>query len=224
MKKLNVLIVDDHPIIVDSYKKALEHIEKRHPEFCFTIKSARDCDSADLLIDQAANGIPLDLVLLDIRLPASKKGSLCSGEDLGMKIREIFQEVKILIFTSYSDNYRLGNILQNLDPDGLLIKGDTDFANLVEAIITVLEEPPFYSKSISRLLRKQATNQFILDRIDRLLLHQLSKGSRTKDLPNVIPLSISAIEGRKRKLKDLFDAHEKDDGLLLERARERGFI
>lgn len=224
MKELNVLIVDDHPIIMDSYKTALKQIECDCPEFRFKIKTANDCDSADAIIESAVNGTPLDLVFLDIRLPASKNGMLTSGEDLGIKIRELFSKVKILVFTSYSNNYLLGNILRHLDPDGLLIKGDTGFAELKNAIITVLNDPPCYSKGIARLFRRQATNDFVLDKIDRTLLYQLSIGTRTKDLTSIVPLSISAIEGRKRKLKQLFDADEKEDSRLIIKARERGFI
>jgi len=224
MKELSVLVVDDHPIIMDSYKMALKQIECDCPEFRFKIKTASDCDSADAIIENAVNGTPLDLVLLDIRLPASKNGLLTSGEDLGVKIRELFSKTKMLVFTSYTNNYRLGNILRHLDPDGLLIKGDTDYAELKNAIIMVLKDPPCYSKEIARLFRRQATNDFILDKIDRILLYQLSIGTRTKDLTDIVPLSISAIEGRKRKLKELFDANEKEDSQLLTKARERGFI
>lgn len=224
MRELNVLIVDDHPIIVDSYKMVLKQIECECPEFRFKVKTASNCDAANDIIENAVNGTPLDFVLLDIRLPASKNGMLTSGEDLGIKIRELFSKVKILVFTSHSSNYLLGNILKNLDPDGLLIKGDTNFAELKDAIVTVLNDPPCYSKKIARLFRTHATNDFVLDKIDRVLLYQLSIGTRTKDLIDIVPLSISAIEGRKRKLKELFDANEKEDSQLLIKARERGFI
>jgi hypothetical protein len=45
-----------------------------------------------------------------------------------------------------------------------------------------------------------------------------------RDLPKVIPLSIAGIERRKRKLKDLFDAEDKKDAILIKKARDHGFI
>ncbi|WP_412985754.1 hypothetical protein [Pontimicrobium sp. IMCC45349] len=114
--------------------------------------------------------------------------------------------------------------MRNVNPDGLLLKSDITFNNLFEAINTVIEEPPFYSKQVIKLLRKQAANDTILDNIDRRLLYELSIGARMKDLPNIIPLTIAGIERRKRKLKEAFNTQKDDDKELLEIARKKGFI
>ncbi len=224
LKKWNVLIIDDHPLIIRCHKNALEQIEKNHPKLSFKIRTAGDCDTANFEIENAVNGIPFDLVLLDIRLPHSKCNTLLSGEDIGLKIKELFSKVRIIVFTSYTDNYRISNILHNLNPEGFLIKEDISFQDLVDAITNVIFDPPFYSKAIMKLFRNQISNEFILDNIDRQLLYHLSIGSMTKDLPKVIPLSLAGIEKRKRKLKDLFDADHNEDKLLIEKAREKGFI
>ncbi len=222
-RKINVLVIEDHPLIIDSYLKALKDIEKSD-KFEFRIKTANDCDKANYHIENSVNGIPFDLVLLDIRLKPSKCGKFLSGEDLGIKINSLFNSVRIIIFTSYTDNYRINNLLSNINPEGLLIKEDTSYRDLIESINTVLIDPPYYSKSVLRLIRKHVTNDFILDGIDRKLLYHLSIGSKMRDLPKVIPLSIAGIERRKRKLKDLFDADDKKDALLINKARDHGFI
>jgi len=222
-KRINVLIVEDHPLIVDSYVNALKNIEKNN-DFEFRVKTANDCDEGNFHIENSINGIPFDLVLLDIRLPPSKCGNILSGEDLGIKIKNLFNTVKIIIFTSYSDNYRINNLLNSINPEGFLIKEDTSYSDLVESIITVLSDPPYYSKSILKLIRQHVSNDFILDGIDRKLLYHLSIGSKMRDLPKVIPLSIAGIERRKRKLKDLFDAEDKKDAILIKKARDHGFI
>jgi hypothetical protein len=45
-----------------------------------------------------------------------------------------------------------------------------------------------------------------------------------KDLPKLMPLSIAAIEKRKRNLKHMFNVKKMDDRQLMVSAREKGFI
>ena len=88
----------------------------------------------------------------------------------------------------------------------------------------MLEDAPAYSKTVKILLRKFATNDVSLDKVDRQILYQLSIGTKMVDLPNVIPMSIGGIERRKRQLKEVFDITKLDDKALVEAARAKGFI
>jgi DNA-binding NarL/FixJ family response regulator len=221
---LNVLIVDDHPIIFESYQRALNQISDANGDLKFRVRYAIDCETANKEIVKAVNGTPIDLAFLDISLPPSEDGKLVSGEDLGLKIKEYFKNVKIIVFTSYTENYRLNSILKHINPDGFLLKTDITYKHLVEVIKTVIFDPPFYSKAIVRLIRRQISNDFVLDRIDRLLLYQISIGAKMKDMPDVIPLSIGGIEQRKRKLKCVFDLEQKGDRELIMLAKEKGFL
>ena len=63
-----------------------------------------------------------------------------------------------------------------------------------------------------------------VDKIDRQIFYELSLGTRTKDLPEVVPLSIAGVEKRKRLLKEKFDVEEQGDKALIIKAREMGFI
>lgn len=75
-----------------------------------------------------------------------------------------------------------------------------------------------------KLLRDQIVNDFVLDNYDRKILYELSIGTRMKDLPKLIPLSIAGIEKRKRNLKRMFNVKKMDDRELLISAKEKEFI
>ena len=60
--------------------------------------------------------------------------------------------------------------------------------------------------------------------MDRKILYELSIGSRMKDLPNYIPLSVASIEKRKRQLRKVFGVKNKGDRELILKAREIGVI
>jgi hypothetical protein len=57
-----------------------------------------------------------------------------------------------------------------------------------------------------------------------IFLYLLSQGIKTKSLLEHIPLSMSAIEKRKKQLKMLFSVEDGKDETLLEMAKEKGFI
>ena len=52
----------------------------------------------------------------------------------------------------------------------------------------------------------------------------LSQGIKTKNLASHLDISTSAIEKRKKQLKDLFDVQDGEDETLLNEARKKGFV
>ncbi|MHA7943602.1 hypothetical protein ACJOV8_011070 [Formosa sp. 3Alg 14/1] len=45
-----------------------------------------------------------------------------------------------------------------------------------------------------------------------------------KDIPEIVHLTLSCIERRKRLLRDIFNTKQKDDKSLIEKAKMSGFI
>ena len=222
-KVIKVLIVEDHPIIIDVYQRALKETANRYRDLKFSIDTAKNCDMAmERIKKSGSEGI--DLVFLDMRLPRSKDDTILCGEDLGAKIKDTFKNVKIIVSTSYNNAFKISSILKYLNPDGFLVKNDITTKLLIDAIKTVIVEPPFYSKTVIQILRKQSTNDFVIDSIDRKILYELSNGTKMNELPKVLPLSIAALERRKRILKDVFNVTGKGDRDLLLLAEEKGFV
>ncbi|MDG2194278.1 MAG: response regulator transcription factor [Polaribacter sp.] len=229
MKKYthSVLIIDDHPLISEAYKNALNiiEIESESAEISFGIETANNCDTAFAKIKESAKKrVPFDLIFLDIKLPPSKEGKIRSGEDLGIRIKSLLPNSKIIISTTFNDNYRIHSIFQSLSPDGFLIKNDINPQELITAIKAVISNSPYYSITVVKMLKKEVSNDLLIDKVDRALLYELSIGTKTKSLPNIIPLSIAGIEKRKRHLKELFDITKQDDKTLISVAREKGFV
>ena len=224
-KKTSVLIIDDHPLICDAYVNALHFIEKENSEISFKITLTHNCDDAIAKIKESSKRVlKYELIFLDIKLPPSKDKKILSGEDLGLEIKKLLPDSKIIVSTTYNDNYRIYSLMKNLNPDGLLIKNDITASELVNAINLVLTSPPYYSSSVSQTIRNEMLNDLLLDKIDRRLLYELSIGTKTKDLPMTLPLSIAGVEKRKRNLKNIFDVFGLEDKDLISKAKEKGFI
>ena len=88
----------------------------------------------------------------------------------------------------------------------------------------MLTDPPYYSKTIIKLLRNEVSSHYVLDDIDRKLLYELSIGTKMKDLPNILLLSLAAIEKRKSRIKQLFEVENQFDKELFSKAKEKGFL
>ena len=55
------------------------------------------------------------------------------------------------------------SILKSLNPDGFLIKSDISPKELIDTIDTILNDPPYYSKTVIKHLRKQVVGGYFLD-------------------------------------------------------------
>ena len=198
---LKILMVDDHPMIIEGYQMTLVATKKPHQHLDIDI--AHDCDMAFELIKKASiNQETLyDVCFFDISLPASKDGLITSGEDLAALTREYLPEAKVVILTMFNESFRILNIIRSIDPEGLLIKSDLTSSELAEAFQQILTAPPYYSSTVNSFLNKTIQSEIFLDEINRKILHLLSRGIKTRSLTEHISLSMSAIEKRKKHLK-----------------------
>ncbi len=217
---LKILLIDDHPFSIDGYKNIIEVLHTNKEINKYTTDEAYCCESALQLIQ---NNI-YDLVLLDISLPPSKNGLFQSGEDLGRLILKKYPETKIIVITSFHDPLVLNNILHTISPKGFLFRGDVSSRILSAAILKVLKGDTYYSTLILNLIQKNLSSKIILDAMDKQILYELSKGVKTVDLKNTIPLSQAGIEKRKRILKETFNTKRQDDSALIKAVIEKGYL
>ncbi|MCR8667457.1 response regulator [Aestuariibaculum sp. M13] len=220
----NILIIDDHPMIIDAYSSAINNSELSKNRFEIKIETASCCNSAISKIENKGFNENLDLVILDISIPPCEEKKIFSGEQLGMFIKSIVPNLKILVITSYDDSLRINNILSNLNPDGFLVKKDISSLDLILAIETIISGHPFYSNTVNLLIKKRMANKIILDEKDLRILMELSNGSRMKELIDVVHLSKAGIEKRRRLLKVAFEVNGKSDRELILEAKKRGFL
>lgn len=218
IKEIKMLMVDDHHMILEGYENVLSR--SRVKDVQLILDKANTCD---LAWEKIGSGI-YHIVMLDINFPISIGSKILSGEDLGIRIKKEYPAIKVIILTVLEDTFRLHNILDNINPEGFLLKGEVTARKLKECLEAVITSPPYYGTKVSKLLHSRAFHKFSLDETDRIILYQLSLGTRTKDLPNHTKLSLRAVEDRKKKLKKIFNVKGEGNSALLEEARESGYI
>ena len=223
-QEYNVLTIDDHQIILDTYKNAFNFVKESLNNVDFIIDEAKNCDEALVKIKTMSSTNFMNIIVLDISLPKSRDNKIFSGEDLGKMIKSKIPNAKLIVSTSFNDNLRLNSIMRGLNPEGFLVKGDIGFGDIVNCIKKVMSHETYYSNTVLNFLRKKAINTIVLDDIDIKILYEISNGARMKELLKEIPLTKTGIEKRKRILKSSFNVVSNSDRDLVLIARERGFI
>ncbi|MEM1002689.1 MAG: response regulator [Bacteroidota bacterium] len=222
MNHINILMVDDHPIIIEGYQNVL--MATKAEDQTLLIDTANNCDMAVSLIERSTRSTNYDICFFDISLPASSDGKYTSGEDLALLAKELLPNAKIVILTMFNESFRIHNIIKEINPDGFLIKSDLTSIELADAFQQILKSPPYYSSTVNNYVKRTITSEIYLDDINRKILHLLSQGIKTRSLGEYVGLSTSAIEKRKKQLKLLFSIPDGKDESLLKEAREKGFL
>jgi len=218
--KKNILIVDDHPFIIQGYKNA---ITRYNPEnYDFVISEAKDCQSAFTLITNT-DSLVFDIAFLDISMPSYEEKGLYSGEDLAKLILQYMPNCKIIMLTMFTEFLKLKTLINNVKPRGLVIKNDLTFDELLNTFDKVINDQTYYSKSILEMLGSH-DNSIEIDLFDKQILFHLSKGTKIQDIPQFVPISLNAIESRKANLKELLEVVEGDDTDLVKAAKNKGLI
>lgn len=221
VKEINILIVDDHPFIIEAYKNAIKGYSSA--EYEFTITQASDCKSGYENITAPQNG-KFDIAFFDISMPAYEEKGMHSGEDLARLIKTEMPECKVILLTMHTELLKISNIVKSINPNGLVIKNDLTFDELLTAFNKILKDENYYSQTVVKLISQIQYDNIEIDQFDRQILYHLSKGTKTKDIPSFVPLSLSAVEKRKLNLKETLNIKGGSDIDLIREAKNKGLL
>lgn len=220
---LNILIVDDHPMTVDSYINLLSdgEFQENLPNF---IKSHNCEDAYTKIMLHHKQNINLDFALLDINLPPYKQQNINNGIDLAFLIREKFVNCKIVLLTMRSEPLTVDKIIKGIQPEGFISKSDINFELFPVICKNIINGEIFRSTTIIESQRELFKKNINWDNHDNQILILISEGVKTVNLPDYIPLSMSAIEKRKANIKDQLLKGKGSDKDLIEKAKTLGLI
>jgi DNA-binding NarL/FixJ family response regulator len=220
-KRINIIIVDDHPFIIEGYKNAINSYSPS--EYDFSITQANDCKSAYDIITNAKDA-PFDIAFFDISMPAYPEKNIHSGEDLARLIKEMMPASKVVLLTMHTELLKINSIIKTINPNGLIIKNDLTFDELLVAFDKILKSENYYSQTVVKLISQSQYDNFEIDPFDKQILYHLSKGTKTKDIPSFVPLSLSAVEKRKLNLKEMLGIKGSSDIELITEAKNKGLL
>jgi DNA-binding NarL/FixJ family response regulator len=215
---MNILLVDDHPMTVEGFMNALLQVNLSKEKADFT--KLHNCkDGYDAITNNLKS---FDLAILDQGLPAYAEQSIESGSDLALLIREHQPDCKIIMITAHTEVIIIYDILQKVNPDGLIIKNDISPDNLQFIVTEVLRGNQYHSPMVRSCMQEMRRKELMFDDFNRQILSYLSKGFKVKELDGVVCLGDSAIQKRVIQMKNAFNVT--DNTGLLKEAVKQGFI
>lgn len=221
-KKINILIVDDHPFIIEAYKNAIRGYNSKNL-YDFEITQAKDCKTGyEAIVDH--QGDPFGIAFFDLSMPVYEEKGIYSGEDLASLIKTEMPDCKIILLTMHTELLKINTLIKNINPNGLVIKNDLTFDELLIAFDKILKDENYYSQTVVKLVSQITQDTVEIDSFDKQILFHLSKGTKTKDIPQYVPLSLSAVEKRKLNLKETLSIKGGSDIDLIRKAKDKGLL
>jgi DNA-binding NarL/FixJ family response regulator len=218
--ELNILIIDDHPAIIEGYKAILS-FNKRGYQINST--TAFDCESAyNIVVNQPE--MTFDVIFIDINLPGYLEKKVQSGVDLVMLVRKFRPESKIIVLTSHTEKIVIDRILNEANPEGLLLKCDVKSEDFLNAFISIVNGGQCFSETVLKFKEIVPEEAKKLDYYNQQIILLLSQGLKTKTIQDQLCLSKSAVDKRKVVIKNFFGIDKGNDEDILREARKHGLI
>ncbi|MFL0071730.1 response regulator transcription factor [Tenacibaculum maritimum] len=222
-KKIKLLIVDDHQLVIEGILSSLKKID--HLE----VETSKSCDDAFFKIKTNQHNAPFDILFTDLSFDNTTYNTILNdGESLIKKINEEKIPIKIGIITGHSETNRIYNVIHNLNPSAYILKSKCDSAELNFAIQKIIANETYYSHEIHNKLLKRAIVLIQMDDIATQILKELRKHPKISNLEGLIlksdgsPIKLRAIESKLAKLRIDLDANNNTDLVL--KAIELGLI
>jgi DNA-binding NarL/FixJ family response regulator len=149
MKKvIQLLMVDDHPLILQAYKATLKGFKNDEYDIIST-----DANSGKSGYDVIENStIDFNIAFLDISIPTYPEKGIESGVDLALLLRKKMPDCKILLLTMHTEKLKFKYFFDAVKPEGLVVKNDLTFEELIYAFEKVLNGGTYLSETVLQMM------------------------------------------------------------------------
>uniref|UniRef100_Q023R1 Two component transcriptional regulator, LuxR family n=1 Tax=Solibacter usitatus (strain Ellin6076) TaxID=234267 RepID=Q023R1_SOLUE len=195
MRKLRILLGDDHAMILSGIKGLLEG----HYEVIGSEKNGR------ALIETAVRLKP-DLVVLDVSMP------ILNGIDAAREIKKALPAAKLIFLTMHTNAIYLRKAL-HAGASGYVLK-----SGAAEELLTAIEEVckgyiyvgPDFGQDVIESIRSTGDSQgglpALTDR-QRHILQLLAEGKQNKEIGEIAHISVRTVEFHRSRLMSRLGAH-----------------
>lgn len=202
MKKVRLLIADDHELVREGLRKVLA--ARREWEVCAEAVNGREA------VDKARQFKP-DLAILDFSMPE------LNGLEAARQIRRELPRTEVLILTMHESDSLVRDVLA-AGARGFILKSDAGRV-LVQAIETLLNGKPFFTSKVSELVLQGYLNPAEpgadegarLTPREREIVQLIAEGKMSKEIAGLLSISEKTVETHRSNLMRKLDAHSVSD-------------
>jgi len=197
-KKVKILIVDDHQIVLDGLVSLLE------PEKIFEIQTANNGVEGLKLAEKDQ----FDIFLVDISMP------VMDGIEMSKQLLKKHPNAKIIILTTHNDKEIILEML-HIGVSGYVVKNSSK-QELLTAIQKVKSGKSFFSDDVHEALRKEIkkqhdieTNQniLILTKREKEIIELLAKEYTNEKIAEELNISYRTVETHRKNIMQKTNSH-----------------
>lgn len=190
---INVIIADDHKIVVDGLVSILE--AEKNINVVGTALNGQQ-------VINLLRTLKFDIAILDVEMPDM------TGVQLSNYIKEHYPEIKILILTMYKSKEFISQII-SAGAKGYILK-NRGGEELVKAIYTIYEGKSFIGQEVTDILlealqtkmKKEKISQIKLTRREKEVLKLIIKGLTSKQIGQELHIAPATVDTHRRNLID----------------------
>jgi RNA polymerase sigma factor (sigma-70 family) len=207
LKKIRILIADDHGIVRKGLRLQLE----QHAHF-EVVGEATEGREAVRMAEELAP----DVVIMDIAMPN------LNGIQAATQVVKKNPQIGVIILSMYSDETYLMRTLA-AGAKGYLLKESAD-VDLHRAVEVVAQGKPFFSPAIADTLLEDYMRQLqqrglqdtydLLTEREKEILQLLAEGKSNKDVASILNLSTNTVETHRTRIMQKLDLHSTADIVL----------
>lgn len=192
-RKIRVLLVDDHPLVLDGINARLEGESSLE-----VVGSA--CNGKEALAQ--AEQVKPDVVLMDISMP------VMNGFEAAECFRDQQPDIRVLILSMHDDREYIVKLIQ-CGASGYVLK-DVSSTELIAAIETVYRGGTYFSSGASQSLFSQFNQEPLqsaepeeeaLTEREKDVLKLLAEGGSNKDVARKLDISVRTVETHRQNIK-----------------------
>ena len=192
MEKIRVLIVDDHPMVLEGMKAMLSNFN-----YITVVGTARNAfEAMDLL-----KVTPADVAIVDINLPE------VNGIELTGKIKKEFPAVKVLAMSTFTERSYISQMIQN-GASGYLVKSASN--EEIEAAILSAKEGKLYLSIDNQnvdLTTELSTDVPVVSRREKEVLQLIVDGLTNPQIAEKLFISLHTVDSHRKNLLTKFNVN-----------------
>ncbi|HRX67234.1 MAG TPA: response regulator transcription factor [Tenuifilaceae bacterium] len=202
---INVLIVDDHPLIAQGLVKSLEKLD--------SIKVCGIAITGKEALEKVEFLNP-DVVLLDIRLPDDNGINICKS------ITKKTPSQKVIALTTFNQRYYIQSMI-DAGVQGYLLKSSSA-DEIIEAIICVSEGETYYCEEVEKILRQQNEQSIYISKREMEVLKLIAEGFTNQEIAEKLFISPLTVDSHRKNL--IMKLGAKNTASLISIANSDGYL
>ncbi|GGF50883.1 DNA-binding response regulator [Terasakiella brassicae] len=204
--KIRVLLVDDHPLVLDGIRSRLED----DPEIAIVGEAGNGEEALQIATQRKP-----DIVLMDINMP------VLNGIEAAEKFAELLPDIRLLMLTMHDSREYITKVLK-AGAKGYILK-DVSSSEMLIAIKAVYQGKTYYSSGVTDILVNESSKKEVpLTDREKTILQLLAEGNSNKHVARELDISVRTVETHRRNIKRKLEV--KTSAGLVKYAIENGIV